>query len=267
MGQLIYATGNLIDKDTLKSVTTENSIYKKENLYNKRPSKPFRFTAKAGNQIRVDLGAADIPVTIVGVINHNLYTPTLFRIKAAAANPPAGGDWDHPDWYDDLTLCAGLKNSYKKINQTFQHWVLDIDDALNPDPNQSEIGEYLLTTWSKFTDAYIMADSEALSIVTDSMVTAFEQDWDEKLSECYRLNFTIRNETTRGLIDEIRTFIKGIDGAAGRFLLIPDEDFGQCYYGKVEGTLFTAERIYHGTKDILEREIAFKSLVEGISML
>jgi len=100
---LLYVTGNLITSTTLDSVTTEDTVYVKEYLYNQRPSLPFRFTTNTGNQIKVDMGAAK-SVTNVSVINHNLEAPTLFKIKAAAADPPAGGDWDNPDWSDDLAL-------------------------------------------------------------------------------------------------------------------------------------------------------------------
>ncbi|GAG77384.1 unnamed protein product, partial [marine sediment metagenome] len=43
----IYVTPNLLDVDSLESISApgEDPVYVKENLYNNRPSKPFRFTA------------------------------------------------------------------------------------------------------------------------------------------------------------------------------------------------------------------------------
>ena len=46
---LIYVPGNRVNVDTLKSVTSEDSVFVKANLYNQLPSIPFRFTAKTGN--------------------------------------------------------------------------------------------------------------------------------------------------------------------------------------------------------------------------
>jgi len=263
---LIYVPGNRVNVDTVKSVTSvdPSGYFNKENLYNQLPSIPFRFNAKTGNQIKIDL-LSPLNITAVAVVNHNFLAPTLLKIKAAAADPPAGGDWDNPDYSADLSLCTGVNNLYKKIDETYQYWVLDIDDATN-DFN-TEVGEFILYTWSSFSLFHIMKDSESLRINVASTPTHYDQDHDAYLSECLRFMLSPRKETTRGQIDEIRTFLSTIKGAAGRFLFIPDDTYCHCYYVKVEGRDFLADRVYHSPKDILDWSLTLKELTKGLSML
>ena len=263
---LIYVPGNRVNVDTLKSVTSEDPSgnFDKENLYNQLPSIPMRFNAKTGNQIKIDL-LSPLNITAIAVVNHNFLAPTKLKIKAAAADPPGGGDWDSPDYSADLSLCTGLNNLYKKIDETYQYWVLDIDDATNP--FNTEVGEFMLYTWSNFSLFHLIGDSESLRINVSSTPTHYDQDHDVYLSESMRFILKARKETTRGQIDEIRTFLKAIQGAAGRFLFIPDDTYCHCHYVKVEGRDFLADRVYHAPKDILDWSLTFKELTKGLSML
>jgi len=67
---LYYSAVNLVDVDTVNSVSTEDALYVKENLYGLRPSKPFYFAAKASQWVKIDLLAAT-PVQVCAIFNHN----------------------------------------------------------------------------------------------------------------------------------------------------------------------------------------------------
>ncbi len=242
-----YSATNLITAARILSVTSEDPTYLKENLVNQRPSYPFRFTANTGNQILIDLGSA-LPVTLAGVFNHNLLAPTKFKVKAAAANPPGGGNWDAPDFTANMPFLTGLNNSYLMLEQTYRYWLFDFDDATNPFSN--EIGELVLTTHSNFGPGFrVIAESDGIITRVTANITDYGQPHHTKLSVQKKWNLDIFKTSVKGSFDAIETFITDLGGSAGRFIMIEDDRFDQCYYVFLEGSEFTGVQEFFNQED------------------
>lgn len=263
---LKYGISNLINLNTLLSVSTEDAIFLKENLYNQRPSKPFRFTQKTGNQIIIDLGSATA-VSLVGVFNHNLTaSPGQFKIKADSANPPAGG-WDSPAYSADLAVTANFNDSWKKIAQTYRYWCLDIDDASNG--NNVEIGEFFLGVLTAFSsDVHLQpARTDGPVFFMARQQTYYGQDWTAYLAEAERFVITIQNISDPSVVDEMAVFLRAVQQNAGRFIFIPDDTEPFAYYVIVENLADYAIRLVHGSSDLREWRLQLKTLTKGISLL
>lgn len=264
---LLYATGNMVNATRLYAVSTEDLLYVKANLYNQRPSLPFRFTSAVAGTIDVDAGAGlTIQPTLVAVMNHNLLTAATFNLSASNASfGGAGENWD-------LTFCANHNNSGRKITPAiaYRYWRLSIVGTVAS--GKIEIGEYILTTWSNFTNFYLVDEGEGPVIYSDSQKTHYGQPWDVYHSKA--MAFTLRpiqRTATSGNIDEMRTFIQNLQGCAGRFVFSPDDTYistkCQVYYVKMAGQEFLANRIQNGAADLLQWDLRFEELPKGIALL
>jgi hypothetical protein len=265
---LKYSIMNLVDLATLLSVTSEDPIFTKDHLYNQRPSYPFRFTAKSGNQILVDLGAPTL-VTMVGVFNHNLTSGAgQFKIKAAAANPPAGGDWDSPDWNSAIPITANFNDSFLRFSKTYRYWVLDIDDGSNPD--NIEIGEFFLGLATAFSSKVYLqpARTDGPAFFMARQQTYYGQDWSAYLSEAERFAISIKDITDPSVVDEVAVWLRAVQRNAGKFIFIPDDNEPFAYYVIIENLADYASRLVHGpTADLRQWNFQLKALTKGISLL
>ncbi len=257
---LIYTTGNYVNSSTINAVSSEDEIFVKEFLYNKRPSLPFRFTAKSSQYVEIDLGISK-QITIFALINHNLLNSATIKLEADT-NPP---NWGSPSYSQSVTWRE--ENLYMKLNETYRWWRVFITDASNP--VYPQIGELILHIHSSFIDAHIQGQTEGDFFYTASQETFMGQDWDAKLARKAILTLKIRKEETPGdaVQEEIRAFLRSLDGAAGRFLAIPDDTTPECYYVKASGSEFKADRIFHYVKDIRDWELTLSEISQGISLL
>lgn len=259
---LLYTSGaNYITLATLDSVSTEDALYVKENLYNKRPSLPFRFTAKAAQSIVIDAGG-NISPTILSLLNHNLLVGATIKIEADN-DPP---NWGAPPYTQALTWRE--ENLYYKITgQTYRWWRIYVDDPGNPVFPQ--IGEAILHVHSSFTTAHIKAQSEGDVFYTATQETFMGQDWDAELARKALISLQIRKEETHGdsVLEEIRAFLRSLSGSAGRFLIVPDDTTPECYYVKASGSEFRADRIFHNVKDIRDWSLDLAEISQGINLI
>lgn len=180
---LLYVLENFINDDCLLYGNSEDGLYVLENIYNERPSLPYRAigvgTPATPEYICIDLGThsgVEHNVTFVGLFNHNLSTPLdivggdLLTLKACDYDCPRQSgacDWEHSAMcYTDLTTmptdvcgatCAGtqpiadFRNLWHKIDCApgHQFWLLEIVDQGNAD-GYIEIGELVLGQWQQF---------------------------------------------------------------------------------------------------------------------
>jgi len=258
---LIHTSGNYINVSTINAVSTEDPLYVKENLYNKRPSFPFRFTAKSNQYIELDMGV-NITPTILSLINHNLLSGATIKIEADN-DPP---NWIAPSYSAVVTWRE--ENLYKKISgQTYRWWRIFVTDAANP--VNLQIGEAILHLYSSFTDAYIQAQSEGDVFYTATQETFMGQDWDAELARKALLTLRIRKSETHGdsVLEEIRAFLRSLAGSAGRFLVVPDDTTSECYFVKVSGSEFRADRIFHNVKDIRDWDLPLAEISQGMGLL
>lgn len=266
---LLYATGNEVDADTLFSVSTEDTLYVMENLYNRRPGLPFRFTSATTGTICVDAGSGNtIQPTFVGVINHNLATETVFNLEASNVSCGGGGG---ENW--DLTLCTNHNNSGRKITPSigYRYWQLSITGTTVDTTPKIEIGEFILTDWANFTTLYVVTEGEGPMINTGSQKTHMGQPWDVYYSQGMIFTLQPIQQSTEGEIEEMRTFLQDLEGSAGRFVYCPDDTYlntkCQLYYVMAEGQEFLANRLRTGSADMLQWNLRFAELPDGINFV
>lgn len=276
----LYVIENLI-KDKTLTHRTEDELYVAENLYNERPSLPYRTESKNVLEwICVDLGSPT-EVTFVGLFNHNITTaPTLLQLCGGNAcevctettdltDPPAGCPGD---------LCgsqptANFKNTWAKVDMNdYQFYTLQIND--NPSEAYNEVGEWVLGVWSQFSHVGNVVvrlspgRDDGPEFFMGSDQTHWGQDWSTYYSECDKLDlkFTVQNDPC--IVDEMQTFLKTVQQAGGRFVLVPDDEKPFCYYVVVENRRDFAERKTYGrTGELREWRLRLKSLTEGARLL
>lgn len=278
----LYVIDNLIKDKTITHLT-EDTLYVAENLYNERPSLPYRTTAKGAPEwICVDMGAGT-EVTFCGLFNHNLTTvPTLLSLYG-------GNACGVETCTTDLTVCpvtscgdgdctsqpiANHRNLWAKVDCEVDHryWTLKITD--NPSETYYEIGEWVLGVYQQFTRAGTVwvrlspGRADGPEFFMGKQRTHWGQDWSTFYSECERLDlkFTVQNDPC--VVDEIQTFLKAVQLAGGKFVLVPDDDKPFCYYVIVDNLRDYAERtIYGPTGELREWRLRLKSLTEGVVLL
>jgi hypothetical protein len=253
-----YIATNLLDVDTLDSVSTEDAIYVKEHLYNNRPSKPFRFTDKDDEWIKIDFGAAQ-KITHISIFNHDLTAAVDLRLQGNAADA-----WGAPTYNKALTWQA--YSLYYHFTETFRWWRLFVDDPTNA--NDPQIGELFIGEHSEFSNGFVQPGWEqelGFSIAEEK--TYFGQNWDYYLSDCKKFNIKIQNLNDPANIDDLEAFFRSIGGSAGRFVFIPHDDYPYCFLVKIENTSIPNLQIVRGDKDLNEWTMTLKTLVRGIRLL
>lgn len=257
---LYYVTTNLVDSLTLPQetyVSSEDSIYVYENLYNGRPSKPFRFTTKANQWIKVQLLSSQA-VTFVGLFGHNLTSGATLTLESAAADAGYGLV---------KTLTWRDKNLYKLFNGNDKWWKLNVSDAGNS--AYPQIGEYVLGTWSKFDNARVQpgrADGPAVYMA--DKVSHYGQDWSKHYANTEGLTIRLMNLNDPSVVDDLQTFLKDIfENSDGKFILIPDHEQPHCFYVRVKNRRDFARRLVYGTKELREWKLELETLAEGITLL
>jgi hypothetical protein len=254
-----YSATNLVTAGTLLSVSTESTIYKKEFLYDDRPSKPFYFTAKAGQTIYVDLGAIGTPVDLIALFNHNLTLAATMQIEANDLGFPGAALWTgNFTWrqYDEYIL--------PRVG--YRYWLFTFTDAANP--SLPRIGELWMGDLCAFTKAYVRPGREdGKTYHAVEQQTNYGQDWDVYLSEQKEFKIAIDHiHEDPSTVDEIEVFLSSIAGPAGRFVLIPDIARPHVFFVKVVGSP-GAQRPIVGEHELREWSLAIRELTRGITVL
>jgi hypothetical protein len=174
-----YAVTNLIDSSTLDSVSSDNgSPYGMANIYDRRQSKPFRFTSNSDEWILVDLGA-DTALRFVSIMQHDFVSPSVLQIQAysQATGKPTDNS-DPADHTETLSLCPENANIFKRFSasQTYRYWMLSVTDASAP--ANMGLGQFgLYVDGTQFTRNYNWGFSEKLVIVKANRTTSYGQLW------------------------------------------------------------------------------------------
>lgn len=286
---LLYVLENFINDDTPITHLTEDPLYVTKNLYNERPSLPYRTLAKAAPEwICVDLLEVK-NVTFVGLFNHNLTTsPTTLRLcggnacgvctcitdmKIAPTDPCGDGCGTQP--------IADFHNIWSKVacEDRHRYWTLEITDT--PAEDYYEIGELVLGQWRQFPrgilDAGVATDPwvrlspgrvDGPEFFMGKQRTHWGQDWSTFYSECERfeLTFTTQNDPCR--VDAVHAFLKAVQRTGGRFVLVPDDTKPFCYYVIVDNLRDYADRLIYGrARELREWRLKLKTLTEGVRLL
>ena len=277
---MLYAIENLISSDTPLFSSSEDAAewVSLDNLYNKRPSKPFRFTGQGsiGNPewICVDLMAAQ-KVTFVGVFNHNMILSAvgdslyIQGCDSACRGESGECNWDAPPYELSLEdrIVENFRNLYREIDATYRYFTLEIIDQNNP--YALEIGELFLGTTERFTNAKLqpgMADGPMFT--RTKQTTHYGQNWIQSLSESYRFSIEIINTGLANQVDELNYFLRRVHENGGKFVFIPREDLPFAYYVFLDNERDFANQIVRGRTDrVYSYRLELQSLTEGISLL
>jgi len=207
-----YILGNFINSSTLSSVSSEDGIYPKENMYNRRQSLPWRMTAKSGYAI-YDFGS-DRP-TALALMNHNLVGTGAFAMTlktAATEGALAGSSPESIVWHK--------QNIWHTIAMTPNRWWrIDVSDPDNL--SNLEIGEIILYNHGTFAMNYSWPYKDALDYVVDENVTHYGVRHRVKRAKRKIFSLDFEGVTDANLIAEVETFFEALDGERP-FVFIPD---------------------------------------------
>lgn len=260
---LRYVTTNLLNSSTLPADnatyrSSEDATYQVENLYNKRPSYPFRWTGRVGEWVKIQLTQRQV-VSFVGAFNHNLTSAANVQLHSSNVN----GAWN---------LAANITwrqyDMYAMFGRRDLWWRFSVGDAGNAD--LPEIGELVLGEYATFENAKVQpgrADGPVFNMADAE--TDYGQDWNTYLSEAERFSIKLRNINDVSAVDDIQTFLTDIfSNSDGKFVLIPDDAQPHCYYVQVTNRdAFSEQQIYGDAKELRAWSLELKTLVRGITLL
>lgn len=225
-----YAVSNLVDADSLDSTSSEDSLYTMEYLYDKRQSKPFRFTSNSDEWILVDLGS-DLSIRFVALMQHTFVNPSVLQIQAyseATGKPADNGD--PADHTETLTLCPENDNIFKRFSasQTYRYWMLSVTDASAP--ANMGLGQFMIATDAiQFTRNYNWGFSENLVLVNANQRTSYGQLWVAHKAMYKEFVLQYEGIEDTDIDGEWLTFIEAVKKHVP-FVFIPDDSEDKCWY-------------------------------------
>lgn len=257
---LLYVKTNLINSNTLPDntyVSTEDSVYTVDNLYNKRPSKPFRFTATTAQWIKVQLAISQ-PVNFAAVFNHN-FNPGV-TLSLQGANADAG--------YSTIVIPSWRKeNFYSAFQVTWKWFKFNVTDGGNP--RFPQVGEFFLGNYARFLNAYLQpGQSDGPTIYMSDQKTHYGQDWSTYNSQTRSFSIGFENITKPAVIDDIQTFLEDVfENNNGKFILIPDENQPHCYYVRITNRNNFSNLLVNGVNQLRGWRLELETLTKGIALL
>lgn len=276
---VLYAIDNfLAGTDVAVISSSEDTLYVLENLWNRRPSKPFRFTGhgSVGNPEWV-CAEFDAPknVTIAALFNHNLTALTGGNdalVLKACDDPCAvsgGCDWATPDYSHSLQdrLIDHWNDLYHVIDETRLSYRLEVIDESNP--VEVELGEFFLGELTELDSARLSPGRvESPTLYRFLNVTPYGQHWAESLSNSVSLSLTVTNLNDPAQVDAVRVMIEAVHANGGRFVIVPNDAFPFVYYVFLENDGGFMRQIFRGSDcELLEWTFELRTLTKGISLL
>ena len=259
---LLYATTNLITSTTLPPDnavyrSTEDANYQVENLYNVRPSYPFRFTSKVGQYVKANLGTRKI-ASISAIFEHNLTNAATVQLHASGIN----GAWKLVGNYtwrkNDMYIKFGINEIWLRLS------VSDAGNATNP-----ILGEWFVAEHSVFENAVVTPGREdGPQFFAADVKTPYGQRWRVVYSEGERFSMTLTNVNDPATIDDLQTFLSDVMlNNNGSFLWIPNDTQPHVYYVDVVNLSNYATRRVYGTSELRDWRLEFEIRTRGITLL
>lgn len=215
-----YVSGNLINSNTLDSVSSERSIYPKENMFGERQSFPWRMTEKTSQFAIFNFGTGR--PDIICILNHN-FDPTVVLTLKAASDPP---NWGAPAW--SQVISYHKQNIYYVFSQDYPWFKLEIEDGNNN--FLPEIGELIFSNKSQFTRNFEWPYSHGVGVVKTGNITPWGHRWSRKKAKKKKFDLFFQHYPNAELISEAEAFFNILDGEDHPFIFIPDESENDCWY-------------------------------------
>jgi len=225
-----YAVSNLITESTLDSVSSEDTLYVKEYLYDERQSKPFRWTSNTAEWILIDLGS-DIPVRFVSLLLHDFVNPGTLQMQGYLQATGKPTDCSDPaDFTETLSLCPENDNIFKRFaaSVTCRYWLLCVTDVSAP-ANMGLGQLFMATDGTQFTRNYDWGFSERLVIVSANQQTGYGQTWASHKAEYMEFEISFSGIEDDDIEGEWLTFIKAVKKNVP-FIYVPDDSDDKCWY-------------------------------------
>jgi len=286
MKRLKYAINNLVDVDTLIDVYSEDDVYLMDNLYNGRPSKPYRSTSIGApgtpEWICVSFPAPRM-ISLVALFNHNLTmlegVGDELRFKGCdlGCESPVC-NWDAPD--DEIDLSGQLisvekgdratfENLYHRIKMRRPNYRLDIIDQNNSD-GYIEVGEYFLGNWEDFSMNCFLQPGrpDSPTYFKGDQRTFMGQDWLSYYSKAKEMTLTFVNINTPDRVNEVEVFLDRVHQNGGQVVIIPDRDSKFCFLMMItEAGGFGQRTVYGEAGELKSWSVPLKALTTGVRLL
>jgi len=271
---IYYATANLLAGDDVTITgSSEDALYVFENIYNRRPSKPFRFTGigSAGNPewLAFEFDAAK-GVSLLGIFNHNM--TALAGIDDAlvlkgSATTAALQNWASPPWSIDLKgrIVSGWNDIYQALDLAYRTYRLEVIDTAQT-AGYVELGEVMLAEYTALANARVQPgrqESPELHWIRNK--TAFGQHWNEPLAHSVKLTLEIWNLNNPAQVDSVRTMITAIHAAGGQFVIVPNPSLPFAYYVVLANDGGFMQSVARGlTSEVSAWTLELETLTKGI---
>jgi len=279
---LYYSIQNFLGgADATITVSSEDALYTLENLYNERPSKPFRFTGLGlpGDPEFICVEFDDPKrVTLAAIFNHNLTAleesaDALYLKGCDTGCESSGGggcDWTIPDYALDLapSLVEDWNDLYSFLDQTRLAYRLEIIDGGNEDA-YIEIGDFFLGQYTAMANAKLQPGrTEEPRLYRAANKTLYGQHWTQAYSQNLNLSLVLHNLGDPDTVDAARLMVEAIHQNGGRAVLIPNEKHPFVYYAHLENEEGFMSQFSRGlTCEITTWTLNFQTLTKGIRLL
>jgi hypothetical protein len=280
-----YAIDNFITDQCDLFSSSEHSIYVVENLYNIRPSKPFRTTGvgetsgASPEYVCVDLLSAKSP-NFCALFNVNFelgQSGDMLELQAAdepCSGQSGAGDWGSPDYTLDLSgeLISDFKNLYGKpsAGTAYEYWRIAMIDAGNSD-GYLEIGDWFLGTLEGFTKAYLQPGrADGPEFYGAFNMTDYGQIWSYHYSEAESFKLVIQNIGSTEQVNELKLFLQRVRRNNGKFVIVPDDDLKFCYYVYLRNMSDFGQQLAKGKQskeEFYAWNLDLRTLTEGVSLI
>ncbi len=257
---LYYVKTNLVNSVSLPDntfVSSEDSVYTVDKLYNKRPSYPFRFDGLNAQYAKARWLAAAQQITFLGIFNHNLIDSVTITLEGA--NADAG-------YALVTTPVFRSENMYALFNASWNWWKLNVNNGA---ATIAQLGELVLGNWASFENAYVQPGRPDGPVFHASRnITHYGQDWTAYYSKGETFTIVLKNINDPSATDDIQTFLNDIwENNDGKFVFIPDHTRPQVYYVQVVNRDKYANRLINGVKELRDWKLELKTLTKGLPLL
>lgn len=274
IGTLRYAITNFITKDTpLTSSSEDSPLYVLKNLFNVRPSKPFRFdgigvAVNVPEWVCVDLTTPRTP-TLCALFNHNLVlSDGGDQLDLTAYDDACGGTVKHTIDMIPRRL-ADFENIYQRFSWgAHQYFMIEAIDK-NCAETYIEFGEWFLGEWQVFTNARLQPGrADGPVFFEGTQTTYYGQIWSNYYAEAEGFTIEIKSINDPAQVDELRLFLSNVKQAGGKFVFIPDDNFKFCYYVHMTNMANFGRQLAKGaTCEHYVWTIELRTLVKGVELL
>ena len=99
-------------------------------------------------------------------------------------------------------------------------------------------------------------------------VTHYGQIWSSAYAEARTFDMIIKNMGDPRQVSELEIFLKAVHDNGGRFVIIPRDDLGFCYYVFLQNERDFAAQVSKGlTGELYDYKLSLITLTEGIRLL